>query len=402
MTFVTGAYPIPSPKMRRLKRTAQEWFRIGGVVAIVFIFLPHAADGLPNPGALPLTVTVFLLFAGAAGLFWRATGPAARNWTPARHDASLAVEALLGLLVASSFVHVLAAQIGFVHTGRRAARSLALLNLVCAAQVIYVFRFGEFDPAEGARSLPPLLALALTVLTLLGWNLFAFLAGLFVAGEQRGHERLARINAELIETRAVLAQASRAGERVRIARDLHDTLGHHLTALTVTLDLAARVPPEASRRHVEQAHLLARLLLSEVRNVVGEMREGPATDLVAALRALSPAEGGPRVDIAPPSGFSVADPELHTALFRCAQEALTNAIRHAGATQVWMRFSRDNGIVRFEIEDDGRGAVLPPASTGNGLRGIHERLEALGGALRVDTGPGFRLTITVPEPKAAP
>jgi signal transduction histidine kinase len=93
-------------------------------------------------------------------------------------------------------------------------------------------------------------------------------------------------NAELRATRALLAESARVNERTRISRELHDLLGHHLTALSLNLEVAGHLSEGRVKEHVQQAHTLARLLLTDVREAVSQLREGGAIDLGAALRPL--------------------------------------------------------------------------------------------------------------------
>ena len=164
----------------------------------------------------------------------------------------------------------------------------------------------------------------------------------------------------------------------------------------------ARGPVEGqAQEHVRQAHTLAKLLLTDVREAVSQLREGGAIDLGAALRPL--AENVPKLaiemDIDDP--LTVDDPERAHVLLRCAQEAITNAVRHAGASRLWLGAHRRGHEVVLKVRDDGNGSEqLVP---GNGLRGLHERLRQHGGRLEVATrrGDGFQLTITLPVAASA-
>ncbi|WP_028838491.1 sensor histidine kinase [Thermomonas fusca] len=248
---------------------------------------------------------------------------------------------------------------------------------------------------------PPMEALMQSMLYA-GFSGFVFVVSLVALQQAQAREDQRRLNAELRATRALLADSARVNERTRISRELHDLLGHHLTALSLNLEVAGHLSEGRVREHVQQAHTLARLLLTDVREAVSQLREGGAIDLGAALRPL--AENVPKLaietDIEQP--LTVDDPERAHVLLRCAQEAITNAVRHAGASRLWLAARREGHNIVLQVRDDGRGSdqVLP----GNGLRGLGERLRQHGGRLDIETrrGQGFQLTITLPvAPNAA-
>jgi signal transduction histidine kinase len=142
---------------------------------------------------------------------------------------------------------------------------------------------------------------------------------------------------------------------------------------------------------------VTRLLLTDVRDVVGALREERALDLRRALEDLASAAPEPRVHLACPTDLEVSDPLRAHTLFRCAQEAITNAVRHAQAKNVWIELSREaDGGLQLHARDDGRGAAA--VEPGNGLRGMRERLEEAGGSLEIAAAPGagFALRAALP------
>ena len=247
---------------------------------------------------------------------------------------------------------------------------------------------------------PPLEALMQSVLYA-GFSGFVFITSLVALQQTQAREEQRRLNAELRATRALLADSARVNERTRISRELHDLLGHHLTALSLNLEVAGHITEGQAQEHVRQAHTLAKLLLTDVREAVSQLREGGAIDLGAALRPL--AENVPKlaIEMAIDDPLTVDDPERAHVLLRCAQEAITNAVRHAGATRLWLAARREGHAVVLQVRDDGNGSeqVVP----GNGLRGLHERLRQHGGRLEVASrrGQGFQLTITLPVAASA-
>lgn len=200
-------------------------------------------------------------------------------------------------------------------------------------------------------------------------------------------------NVALRATRRLLEQSSRSSERLRISRDLHDVRGHRLTALSLELEAALHTAPGASRAHTERARDVARELLSDVRSTVGELRTSD-DDPEAELASIVAGVGAIRVDLRVETG-PVRDPAVIELLVRAVQEVVTNTLRHASATALRVTVRRGaDGDIELEAADDGEGAreVRP----GNGLTGMRERVEALGGALRVDGSDGFRVVATIP------
>ena len=229
-----------------------------------------------------------------------------------------------------------------------------------------------------------------------GFSGFVFITSLVALQQSQAREEQRRLNAELRSTRALLAESARVNERTRISRELHDLLGHHLTALSLNLEVAGHLSDGRVKEHVQQAHTLARLLLTDVREAVSQLRESGAIDLGAALRPL--AENVPKLaihmDIQQP--LTLEDPERAHVLLRCAQEAITNAVRHADARNLWLNAVNDGNRITLQVRDDGSGT--DQLAAGNGLQGMRERLRQFGGRLEIQTsaGSGFQLTMTLP------
>lgn len=216
-------------------------------------------------------------------------------------------------------------------------------------------------------------------------------------GEQR-----ARLELEAYAAR--VAELSAATERNRLARDIHDSLGHHLTAMSVQLEMASdfrSLDPDAAQRALNEARRSVRLALGDVRQSVRALRdEATRPTLSAALAAL--AQDGvalPQVTVevsGDEDGYGAV--EL-TALYRAAQEAVTNARRHARASQVTVVVQLAGDAARLEVTDDGRGFAPDADAAGFGLLGMRERVHLVAGSVDVDSSPGAgtRVTVTVPR-----
>jgi two-component system, NarL family, sensor histidine kinase DesK len=209
--------------------------------------------------------------------------------------------------------------------------------------------------------------------------------------------QIVRANEALAETRAELARVSAENERIRIARDLHDLLGHSLTTITVKAGLARRLgraDPAAAVAQIAEVEDLCRRVLADVRAAVSGYREVSLASELARGRELLRASG---ITADLPTATDVTDP-AHQELFGWAvREGLTNVIRHARARSCQVRVSASC----VEIIDDGQGSAAAP---GNGLSGLRERAAAVGGG--VDAGPvqpaGWRLRVWVPAVETPP
>jgi signal transduction histidine kinase len=234
-------------------------------------------------------------------------------------------------------------------------------------------------------SLPAILSI---VFALGGFQAFAAGSSFLALKEAAARAALALANAELKAAQARLAESSRGEERLRISRDLHDTLGHHLTALSLQLDVASRLQEGRAADHIRQAHAITRLLLSDVREVVSTLRETRPIDVAREIRALVDAPSSVAIHLEMPSALDLADPERAQALLRCVQEIVTNVARHAQARNLWIRIEPRTGGIALHARDDGQGAAQ--LSLGHGLTGMRERFAALAGSVEfasnADTG----------------
>jgi len=237
----------------------------------------------------------------------------------------------------------------------------------------------------------------------------------------RAHSESERLNRELEGAHRRLAafalqaeDLAAERERTRLARELHDSLGHYLTVVGVQLEaaaLAVEVRPAEARDRIARGIELTRRSLAEVRRAVGALRATPLAGrtLPEALDGLAREAAGDlavelAVDLADGEGDASFPPEVALALFRVAQEGLTNVRKHAHASRALVRLRRERGRARLTIADDGVGISNPAAESDRstvgsfGLTGLRERLALAGGTLRVESaaGRGFTLEAEVP------
>lgn len=201
-------------------------------------------------------------------------------------------------------------------------------------------------------------------------------------------------------------------ERADIARDLHDSVAHHVSAIAIQAQagravLAAR--PESAARALEAIESEAARTLSELRSMVGALRDDQGASLepqlgVADIERLASPEGRPVVAIELGRGLAALRPAVQSALYRMAQESITNARRHArGATRVHVRIGIEAGKVRLTVQDDG-AAPRGRASTGFGLVGMAERAALLAGTLEAGpcSGGGWKVDALLPDDGESP
>jgi signal transduction histidine kinase len=274
-----------------------------------------------------------------------------------------------------------------------------LLPLRVAAAWLIVSQFSMLPVFIFSLKFPVLVSLMLSMLYA-GFSGFVFITSLVGRQQNQAREEQRRLNAELRATRALLAESVRVNERTRISRELHDLLGHHLTALSLNLEVASHLAEGKAQEHVGQAHTLAKLLLSDVREAVSQIRDSDAIDMAGTLLPLADNVPGLYIDMRLPSPFFVDDPERAHVLLRCTQEIVTNVVRHAQATTLDLHYRWQDDGVCLQASDNGRGA--DDVQAGNGLRGMRERLAAYGGTVEIDTriGYGFRLKVYLPVGQA--
>ena len=227
------------------------------------------------------------------------------------------------------------------------------------------------------------------------FHLFALLTTRNIQQAETARDRAETLNRELLATQHLLSEASRQGERTRIARDLHDLLGHHLTALTINLQIAERLSDGEAKEKVAEARALARLLLSDVRDAVDTLREEGGVDFEQAIRLL--ADNAPELDVHVDieHDLDIDDVEVAQTVVRLVQEAMTNTLRHANASDCWVRLWREQDQLLVEVRDNGVAAA--DIREGNGLTGMRERLSALHGSLEVDRlDEAFRINARIP------
>ncbi len=258
-----------------------------------------------------------------------------------------------------------------------------------AQTVIFAGMLAFFESAQTV-----LITVAFISLFQLGGLFSSFVA----ANEARVRNEMLHINCQLRETQARLAETSREAERLRIARDLHDSIGSHLTIMYVNLETLAQMIERPEQRFiVERTRAMAHELLQEVRQTVGVMRVQSQSDLMPSLRGFLERLPNLQIELQSPTSLPCANAQHMQMALRCTQELISNVVRHAKATHLWLHLEPCSAGLTIRVRDDGRGAQQ--LRVGNGLTGLRERIEEIGGHLRIDTAPGCGLSATVWLPR---
>ena len=203
-----------------------------------------------------------------------------------------------------------------------------------------------------------------------------------------------RMNRKLRKANEEIENLAKVAERERIARDLHDVLGHTLSVITLKSELAGKLidrDPGRAGNEIREIENISRQALSDVRDAIrGYRSQGLAAELAQAKATLETAGVAVQCDAA----TTLKLPAMQESVLSLAvREGVTNVVRHANARNCRLRIEQQNGMCRLEIADDGQGFV---AVEGNGLRGMRERVEMLGGTLDRRNKSGTTLTITLP------
>ncbi|MGO2096295.1 MAG: sensor histidine kinase [Candidatus Microbacterium stercoravium] len=386
VTKHSGAAPAPAAPIRPEPFGDEPWDDRGpwerfswvfGVVWVVFMAFP-ITGALESPAAVPVRITAVALLVlysivYIAAYIWMIR---ADDWDIAARRSIAALIVMVVLMVASAVLigpeglgagsFLISISMFSGHTRRAVTLATGMLLAQYIALSVWLSAIPNGFEEYGVLFMPPAIVFFSVALVRL------------IISAQERHDT--------VERQMVLV-----AERERVARDVHDVLGHSLTVVTVKAELAERlidVDPERAKSEVEQIRSLSREALAEVRATVSGLRVARLGDeLVEACSALSAA--GIDADVAPDG--DVVDPRHRIIVAWVLREAITNVVRHSRATWCSVTLSSD----RIVVEDDGVGTPAHVAEAG--LRGIRERVSAAGATLVVgpaDASPtGTRLEV---------
>jgi signal transduction histidine kinase len=357
-------------------RVWRDWALVAVVVSWSIVETMLREDLAWRPVVLTVSVVIALT------LLWRRTRPLG------------AVAVAFGTLIAFDVARILAVD------------TTGLLSIAAALLLPYsLFRWGA--GREAAIGLGVVLAwLAVTHVAdptgaaevVAGYGFFLFSAALGASIRYHAGARIRDI------------EQAKLRERNQLARELHDTVGHHVSAIAIQAQAGralAASHPDRALATLETIEEAASRTLEEMRAMVGVLRDGAELDLapqpgVADVERLARSVGGwPRVDVRLSGDVDDLSPSVGAALYRIAQEAVTNAVRHARhATRVVVHVAGEGEQVRLTVSDDGDASATGPTPPGYGLVGMAERASLLGGTLRAGPAPGGGWTVDAVLPKA--
>jgi two-component system, NarL family, sensor histidine kinase DesK len=362
---------------------------------------PRSAGGrrrlrlLPDIPELGWTPYAWLIYLAS---FW--LQPVLRGASPAEWAATAAATAVFLVLYFRGYwcgnAGILACAIGIALIGAL----FSTTNYGANVFIIYAAAFlGHLSPVRRAVVA---LAVLLAALGALSWALrlpvwFWLPAGVFsvmVGGINLHFREVSRANAKLRLAQEEVERLAKTAERERIARDLHDLLGHTLSLITLKSELAGKLierDPERAGREIREVERISREALREVRTAVAGYRSsGVPAELEQARLALESADVKLEYFAAPVD----LKPAQETVLALALREAVTNVIRHANASTCHIALEQTAREIRLEVRDDGRGGSAPE---GIGLASMRERVEGLGGRLERRAGTGTSLLIVLPR-----
>ncbi|MDO5083009.1 MAG: sensor histidine kinase [Arachnia propionica] len=293
-------------------------------------------------------------------------------------------------------------------------RALLVRILICAGMALWLgvaFALRIIEEVDGTVMAPirPLLGVFAIQIAV---NI-AFFAGAWVFGDRSfdqavEREQLRQAHADIQHLESELVRAAIEQERLRIARELHDIVAHHVTTMSVQAAAARRViarDPEAATASLKHIEGSARHAVEELRTMVLTLRASDGSDVVPPtvddLPELVASARASGLDASYEAFGEIPEvsPAVGLTLYRVTQEGLTNATKHAGpGVHVEVRLRGHPDRVELEVSDDGYGEREGLPGTGTGLIGMRERVEAIGGALSAGTKPrgGFRVRAEIP------
>lgn len=402
-------------RLMRTRRLPSGWLRADLISAALLMLIGWVLIVLSNAAELSFYKTpLWQQMVGSATvalpLVWRRRFPLAAGLAQA--VAYVVASLLTGMDLYASQVALF---LGFYSMGAWSAQRghallarIVVVTLMGLSILLSMFKLFDDSGAQAVSARVFLAGLAINAII----NV-AFFTGAWIFGDRAYEQTLERnelvaAEARIVALQSELVSAAVEEERLRIARELHDVVAHHVTAMSVQSAAARRIlhrDAEGAATALKGVEASARLAVQDLRTMVLTLRDSDEpTDHLPTLADVptlveQARAGGQDVDyeiVDAPHGLS---PAAELTLYRVAQEGLTNAAKHAGlGAKVALRLRNRPGAVEFEVSDDGRGLSSASPGSGTGLQGMRERVQAVGGT--IETGPkprgGYRIRVELP------
>jgi signal transduction histidine kinase len=354
---------------------------------------------------LPLQHIVILVVLGLMGLMLPNGKPLAKIIYTAIEISLIFYGTSLGYLhILPTLYMIVVIRSCFIFEMRfRWAIAILSLFLFLVHQVQYVYKMSAF---VGAQMQEHMLMHQLSEFLVFALGLFFVLQlANSLLTEQKMRQQLTCVHEQLRQYALQIEDLAAVQERNRIARDIHDSLGHALTALNVQLQTAVKlwqIDPTQAQSFLAQAQRLGTTAMKEVRKSVSALRadaqeQKPLETVIDSL--VEDFYQGTGISVSTNINVNTAlPPQAVKTLYRIVQEALTNICKYANATKVQIQLHTSSEKVYLTVEDNGEGFCLDSQTTGFGLQGMRERVAALKGDVRIETAPeaGCRISVELP------
>ena len=376
------------------------WLRWGGFLLAIIEVVSEAQTGPgPHHGRLDFLFWTKVAGAFAYGFLFVQNVPLRINLAPHR-EPWLLPQILLGTVLGLDLTNLSAFCIPFCVPVKRRFRWFGIAMAAnflgwIARMIIYRREAHPFWVQIGHSPIKMLVA-AFIISGNYFWYGFSFLGACLLFELVKNRQQLVLANQELVDLQAEIKESARFEERFRLSRELHDAAGHYLTSLSIQLEIAHHRAAEAALPSIARAQLITRVLLAEIRESVSAWREDETRDLSLALKRLLRDVTGVQTHFETEGDLAQVPPSVAHGLYRCAQEAVTNVLRHSEAKNLWIELTQKNAVVQLAIKDDGRGCGA--LTQGNGLHGIQSRVREMRGTLEFPslTAGGFAVALSVP------